>query len=169
MNNVYVKNFIRRFLRVPEKVATRACMADLVWKKFFRVNAEVPWPVHFTSRIVACERITRGRASYPGDMPGCYIQAMNGIVIGDECEFGPGVGLISANHDPRNLDQHIRAEPIRIGDHCWFGMNAIVLPGVHLGPRTIVGAGSVVTRSFPDGNCVLAGNPAAVVRQLSDE
>jgi acetyltransferase-like isoleucine patch superfamily enzyme len=102
-------------------------------------------------------------------MPGCYIQAMNGIVIGEGCEFGPGVGLISANHNPRDLDDHLPAEPIRIGDYCWLGMNAIVLPGVQLGPRTVVGAGAVVTHSFPEGHCVLAGNPARIVKHLNRE
>ena len=42
-------------------------------------------------------------------------------------------------------------------------MNSIILPGVNLGPRTVVAAGSVVTKSFPDGFCVLAGNPAKIV------
>ena len=45
-------------------------------------------------------------------------------------------------------------------------MNSIVLPGVTLGPRTIVAAGSVVTKNFPDGFCVLAGNPAKLVKEL---
>jgi len=46
-------------------------------------------------------------------------------------------------------------------------MNSIILPGVLLGEKTIVGAGSVVTKSFPDGNCIVAGNPAKVIRNLN--
>lgn len=45
-------------------------------------------------------------------------------------------------------------------------MNAIVLPGVVLGKGTIVGAGSVVTKSFEEGNCVIAGNPANIIKRL---
>ena len=45
-------------------------------------------------------------------------------------------------------------------------MNSVILPGVTLGPHTIVGAGSVVTHSFPDGYCVIAGNPARLIRTL---
>lgn len=161
-----MSSIIRRILGVPPKVDVRSHLRDWIWKRIFRVNAGVPWPVHFTSRVVGWQNVTRGPGSYPGDMPGCYIQAINGIVVGANCEFGPGVGLISANHDPGNLDQHLPAAPIRIGDGCWVGMNAVILPGVQLGPKTIVGAGSVVTSSFPEGNCVLAGNPAKLVRRL---
>ena len=45
-------------------------------------------------------------------------------------------------------------------------MNSVVLPGVHLGNNTIVGAGSVVTKSFMDGNCIIAGNPARIIKRL---
>ena len=49
---------------------------------------------------------------------------------------------------------------ITIGDNCFIGYKSILLPGVELGNSTIVGAGSVVTKSFPEGNIVIAGNPA---------
>ena len=47
-------------------------------------------------------------------------------------------------------------------------MNTVILPGVSLGDHTIVGAGSVVTKSFQEGNCVIAGNPAKVIRYLNE-
>jgi acetyltransferase-like isoleucine patch superfamily enzyme len=145
-------------------VDARSYLQYLFFKHVLRVNTRVPWPVHFTSRVVCPERVRLGRATYPGDMPGCYIQAINGIEIGDETILAPGVGLISANHDPDDLDRHLPCEPIRIGKHCWIGMNAVILPGVQLGDHTIVGAGAVVTRSFPHGHCVIAGNPARLIR-----
>jgi hypothetical protein len=160
------KQILRKILRTPEDVDVRSHLQYLYWQRVLRINHGAPWPVHFTSRIVAPERIRRGRASYPGDMPGCYIQAINGIEIGDYCLFGPNVGIISANHNPANPREHLPASPIKLGDHCWLGFGAIILPGVELGPRTTVGAGAVVTKSFPEGHCVIAGNPARVVRRL---
>ncbi len=51
----------------------------------------------------------------------------------------------------------------------WVGMNSVITAGVELGPRTIVAAGAVVTKSFPEGFCVLAGVPAKVVKKLDKE
>lgn len=76
------------------------------------------------------------------------------------------MGLITANHIPGDLEKMTDPEPITIGEGCWIGMNAVVLPGVTLGPNTTVGAGAVVTKSFPGGHCVIAGNPARLVRYL---
>ena len=58
-----------------------------------------------------------------------------------------------------------RQAPITIGDGCWIGARAIILPGVTLGRRVLVAAGAVVTRDVPDDSLV-AGNPARVVRSL---
>ena len=59
------------------------------------------------------------------------------------------------------------ARPVRIGDGAWIGGGAILLPGVTVGERSVVGAGSVVTRSIPPG-CVAVGNPCRVVRRIED-
>ena len=48
-------------------------------------------------------------------------------------------------------------------------MNSVILPGVTLGDHTVVGAGSVVTKSFEQGYCVIAGNPARIIRELPQE
>lgn len=131
-----------------------------------RQNTRVPWPVHFTSQVICPERVKLGRHTFPGDSPHCYIQAVNGIEVGDYTNLAPGVGLISANHDLRDNARHIPGPPIKLGAHCWIGINAVILPGVELGDRTVVGAGAVVLKSFPEGHCVLAGNPACKVMDL---
>ncbi|EOJ3081127.1 DapH/DapD/GlmU-related protein, partial [Acinetobacter baumannii] len=53
-----------------------------------------------------------------------------------------------------------------IGDKCWIGMNSVILPGVVLGNGTIVAAGAVVTKSFKQGNIVIAGVPAKIIKEI---
>ncbi|HOT35394.1 MAG TPA: DapH/DapD/GlmU-related protein [Candidatus Latescibacteria bacterium] len=146
---------------------TRDDVIGFIAQRILRINGHVPWRVHFTSRVVNPERVVRGKNTFPGDSPGCYIQAANGIYIGDNTNIGPGVGLISANHDPTDNTRHLPGPPIRIGRDCWIGMNAVILPGVTLGDGVVVGAGAVVTHDFPD-RVVIAGNPARVIREIRD-
>ena len=65
-----------------------------------------------------------------------------------------------------NNEINVAAAPTKIGKHCWLGHSASVMPGIVLGDFTLVGAGAVVTKSFEEGYCVIAGNPAKIIRQL---
>ena len=97
--------------------------------------------------------------------PGCFYQNYEApITIGKDVHIAANVGIITQNHNPENPDEHLPAKEVSIGDHCWIGMNAMILPGVHLGEYTTVGAGAVVTHSFENGHCVIAGNPARVIK-----
>ncbi|MDN4163003.1 sugar O-acetyltransferase [Nocardioides abyssi] len=93
------------------------------------------------------------------------------ITIGDDVQIGPNVQLLTPTHPlepgPRR-DKWEAAQPITIGDNVWLGGGAIVLPGVTIGENTVVGAGSVVTKDLPP-NVVAVGNPARVVKQLTDD
>lgn len=144
-------------------------LTDFLFRKILRQNSGTKWPVHHTSTIHNPHKITKGKNVYPGDSPGVYINAANGVRIGDYTNIGPNVGIISSNHDLVNNDTHTTAQPINIGRFCWMGMGAVILPGVQLADFTIVGAGSVVTKSFPEGFCVIAGNPARVIKYLNKE
>ena len=102
--------------------------------------------------------------------PGCFYQNYEAkITIGKDVHIAGNVGIITQNHNPANPDDHLPGKPVSIGDHCWIGMNAVVLPGVTLGDYTTVGAGSVVTRSFEHGHCVIAGNPAKIIKMIEPE
>lgn len=126
---------------------------------------DVYWPIHSSSIVQNARNIVIGVETSPGLMPACYLQGLGGIDIGDYTQVGPHVGIHSNNHDvyENRVD---RSAPVRIGAYCWLGMAAQVLAGVTLGDFTIVGAGSVVTHSFPDGYCVIAGSPARIIRNL---
>ena len=123
------------------------------------------WPVDRTSKIVNWRNIRVGIDSAPGFMPNCYIQGIGLIDIGDYVWIAPGVHIISANHDIHDHRLHIPTK-VTIGRHSWLGGGAKVMPGVELGPFTIVAAGAVVTRSYPEGYQILAGVPAKPVRTL---
>jgi acetyltransferase-like isoleucine patch superfamily enzyme len=142
---------------------------DLLFRRVLRQNAGVPWAVHHTSTIRTPQRLVVGQGTFPGDSPGVYINADNGVYVGDFTNLGPRVGLLSANHDPLDNTRQVAAPPLRIGRFCWLGLGAVVLPGVELGDFTVVGAGAVVTRSYSAGYCVLAGNPARMLRELNPD
>lgn len=97
---------------------------------------------------------------------GCYYQAFSKIIIGKDVWIAQNVGIITANHDLKNPEKHSVGKDVLIGDRCWVGMNSVILPGVILGENTVVGAGSVVTKSFPEGHCVIVGNPATKLKDI---
>lgn len=91
------------------------------------------------------------------------------VHIGCNCFIGPNVSIYTACHP---LDAETRnicvewAEPVHIGDNVWIGGSATILPGVTVGNNVVIGAGSVVTKSFPD-NVVIGGNPAKIIKRIS--
>ena len=125
------------------------------------------FPVHRTCTISNIRKIYVGINSTVA-RPGCYLQGAGTIRFGDYVQLAPNVGILSANHDLYDQRRY-NVAPIVIGDYSWIGMNSIVTAGVTLGPRTIVAAGAVVTHSFPEGFCVLAGVPAKVVKYLDKD
>jgi acetyltransferase-like isoleucine patch superfamily enzyme len=161
-----IKRSIQRIFRLRTDVGLNFYLANFFFKYILRQNAGVPWAVHYTSAVHSPGRIKRGKGVFPGDSPGNFIDARNGIEIGDFTNIGPNVGILSANHDLVDNSRFVAALPIRIGAFCWIGMGATVLEEVELGDFTIVGAGAVVVSSFPEGYAVIAGNPAKIVKTL---
>ncbi|MCW2618497.1 MAG: putative acetyltransferase, partial [Modestobacter sp.] len=90
------------------------------------------------------------------------------ITVGDFVQIGPNVQLLTATHPldaGRRREGWEGSEPLTVSDDVWLGGGVIVLPGVTIGARTVVGAGAVVTTDLP-ADVVAVGNPARVVRQL---
>jgi acetyltransferase-like isoleucine patch superfamily enzyme len=136
-------------------------------QKIFGFNRHVPWPVHRSSRISACSKIVPGTRT-PGLSRNCHIDGRNGIVFGKNVWVGPHAKIISMNHDVNNYNEYTKAKSIRIGDNCWLGASAIILSGVELGNHTVVAAGAIVTKSFKEGNQIIGGNPAKVIKKLKN-
>lgn len=98
----------------------------------------------------------------------CVVLDVMAVTIGDNVLFGPSVQIYTATHpisaaERRNWLEF--AKPITIGSDVWVGGGAIICPGVTIGDRSVIGAGSVVTRDIP-ADVFAAGNPARVVRAL---
>lgn len=90
------------------------------------------------------------------------------IYVGDDTMFGPNVTVATAGHPilPALREQVYQYNmPVVIGRNCWIGAGAILLPGVHIGDSTVIGAGSVVTKDIP-ANVVAVGNPCRVLRPI---
>jgi maltose O-acetyltransferase len=99
----------------------------------------------------------------------CVVLDVCEVKIGDFTLFGPAVQIYTATH-PLNAAERRKkefAKPIEIGSDCWIGGGAVILPGVKIGSKTVIGAGSVVTRDVPDG-VIAAGNPCRVLREISE-
>ena len=102
------------------------------------------------------------------------------VTIGDDCNFGPNVTIVTPVHPMlpkerkamRAADGQLKhlcyAKPVTIGNDCWFGANVVVCPGVTIGDNSVIGAGAVVTKDIPS-NVVAVGNPARVLREISEK
>src|SRR5947209_2125795 len=99
----------------------------------------------------------------------CVVLDVCPIRIGDYTLFGPNVQIYTPMH-PFNAALRRKQEfgkPVEIGADVWVGGGAIILPGVRIGSRAVIGAGSVVTRDIPDA-VFAAGNPCRAIREITE-
>ena len=113
---------------------------------FGRENKHIPWPV---SHYITINGPKENIIFSPDDIDnfqgkGIYFQCEKGkIVIGRGTLIANNTAFITANHDPNDIKKHLEGKDIVIGDDCWIGINAVILPGVVLGDNTVVGAGTI--------------------------
>jgi acetyltransferase-like isoleucine patch superfamily enzyme len=128
--------------------------------------------VILTGDIVPIELICRSHAHISiGDHTfinyGLSISAFKKVSIGHHCLIGHHVLIVDRNeHGVDHRDTPPPPAPVVIEDHVWIGSRVVILPGVCIGHHSVVGAGSVVTKSVP-ANCLAVGNPARVVRKFA--
>lgn len=151
-------------------IGWRWVVTDCMARILFGINKGIPFPVSPRIIVFNPKNITfhvDDLINFQGI--GKYFQSIKNakIIIGKGCWIASNVGIVTTNHDLNDPSQHIIGEDIILGECCWVGMNSVILPGVILGDHTTVGAGSVVTKSFPEGNCVIAGNPARKIKDIN--
>lgn len=146
---------------LPEDFATRARMLKELLGSYHKTTyIEPPFRCDYGYNISV------GKKFYANF--DCVFLDVCPIEIGDFVMLGPGVHLYTAKHplDPVERKTMIESgSPIRIADNVWIGGRAIVMPGVTIGENSVIGAGSVVTKSIP-ANVVAGGTPCRVIRQL---
>jgi maltose O-acetyltransferase len=99
---------------------------------------------------------------------GSSIAARDSVKIGSYCHLGHYMFVMDNNqHDVVRHSKLPPSDPVVIEDNVWIGSKVVILPGVRIGSRAVIGAGSVVTKDIPP-RCVAAGNPARVLRHLTE-
>jgi maltose O-acetyltransferase len=144
-----------------EQAARRRILRELFGKGGESVWMQPPFYCDYGSNILLGERVFFNF--------NCVVLDVCQVKIGDFTLFGPAVQIYTATH-PMNAElrrEQEFAKPIEIGSDVWVGGGAILCPGVKIGSKTVIGAGSVVTKDMP-GRVFAAGNPCRVIREITE-
>jgi maltose O-acetyltransferase len=144
-----------------EQDARRRILVELMAKGGGTVWMQPPFYCDYGSNIELGERVFFNF--------NCVVLDVCAVRIGDYTMFGPAVQIYTPLHP---LDAALRrkqeyGKPVEIGSDVWVGGGALILPGVRIGSRAVIGAGSVVTRDVP-GGVFAAGNPCRVIREIRE-
>lgn len=145
-------------------------LVNWLFQYVLRITSRRVLFLHFTNTISADRGLTLTGIGEDAERclrvnGGILIQASNGVQLDRSVLIAPGVKIVSGNHDLDDFSKEsVPSDPVIVSADCWLGANSVILPGVNLLSGTIVGAGSVVTRSFGRGRIVVAGNPAKIVK-----
>jgi maltose O-acetyltransferase len=142
-----------------DRQGRRAFLLELFGKGGGSVWMQPPFFCDYGSNIELGERVF---FNY-----NCVVLDVCPVRIGDFTLFGPGVQILTPLHplDPVLRRKQEYGKPVEIGSDVWVGGGALILPGVRIGSRSVIGAGSVVTRDVPEG-VLAAGNPCRIIRSL---
>jgi acetyltransferase-like isoleucine patch superfamily enzyme len=91
----------------------------------------------------------------------CEIALHESVVLGDRVVINDGAVLLTASHDLQDPLWRTKTGAIQIGDYSWIATNAVILPGVTIGKRAVIGAAAVVRKDVPDG-AIVVGNPGEI-------
>lgn len=102
---------------------------------------------------------------------GCYLNASNGIELGDDVTLSAKSCVVSTGIDyiswMKGKKQHTKTGKVRVGNHVWIGTNATILPGVTIsGEYVVIAANAVVAHDIQESNCIYAGVPAKKIRNM---
>ena len=123
-----------------------------------------------TPEVVCAENLTIGSDCRINSS--VYINARSGVTIGDDVTLSHGAKIVSTGYDIERWvntgeKSHTENDPVYIGDYCWIGTNAVILPGISIsGKHVVIGAGAVVTKNITEHRVIVAGVPAKVIKYI---
>jgi maltose O-acetyltransferase len=146
--------------RAADAAGRQAILGDLFGRGGDSVLMQPPFFCDYGTNIELGERVFFNF--------NCVVLDVCRVRIGDFTLFGPGVQILTPLHP---VDAELRrtrefGKPVEIGSDVWVGGGALILPGVRIGSRSVIGAGSVVTRDVPEA-VIAVGNPCRVIRSLA--
>lgn len=165
----YIKNQINTKRKgVPFNIF----ITNIIFQKVLRIDSDCKFSKNFTSRVMCPEKIIIENESQTvlrsfAVSGSCYFQACEGIEFGENTIFAHGVTIVSMEHSLEDVSKVGKEGKVKIGRNCWLGAKCTILSGVELGDNTVVGANSVVTKSFTQKNIVIAGVPAKIIKNLN--
>ncbi|MCB9256888.1 MAG: acyltransferase [Chitinophagales bacterium] len=127
-------------------------------QKILRINAAVPWPVHFTSKVLGVEHIEKGICCDPGDNIGVYINAYGGLKLGNNVNIGQNSVITTTNHYKYDHRKLSTTKGVVIGSNVWIGANCSIVAGSKIGDNVTIGAGCVIRGEIPSNCTVINSN-----------
>lgn len=121
-------------------------------------------------KIIGCLSLTIGENTFIGNET-MLTGGKSSIIIGSNCDISSRVSIFTGTHQVDMINQRSAGEGISkdiiIGDGVWIGFGVIVLPGVNIGKKAVIGAGSIVTKDIP-AYSIAVGNPCKVIKQYDE-
>lgn len=158
---------------IYENVNTKSFNATNIWEDYEILSKKYKKTIiQPTALLIDPGQIIIGEGSWIGSYSNLR-PVNNKIIIGKNVLIAQMVSIISDQYDYEKVDSLIKKGQIKgrnivIEDDVWIGAGSIILPGVNIGKHSVVGAGSVVTKSIPQ-YCVVVGNPAKIIKRYSSK